>query len=729
MMRASALLAGLLFLICAAPASAAEKLPSAHGNVLMRADKVTYDMDRSVVTAEGHVEVDYNDYVLNADIITYDQKTDTVRAEGHLNMVAPNGDVAFAKSATLTNGLRDGVLQSFSALIGKNGRLVASHAVRRNGNETIAYDAAYTPCKICNKPGQRTPVWEVQASRVRHDQTKHRIYFTNATIRMFGVPVFYAPFYSTPDPSVKRQTGFLQPDIESSRTMGTSIRLPYYISLTDSQDMTFAPLITSEAGYVLEGEYRQRWNHGGMWLQATGGYNPRGGIDRNEKQFYSSLFGSGFTPVADGWRVGYDVQLASNDTYLKRYDISNDDRLTSDLFVEGIDGRSRFAITGYFFQGLRATDSPAQIPIVLPLIEYTYIPDGSILGGDFRFDVNSAAITHDVGVDSQRLTGEMRWRLPFVTEAGQLLTFQADVRGDIYHVSNSNPLNLPGLSANNHFIERGLPYIAADWRWPFMSGGKTPIIVEPIAQVVLAPYGGNPQGIPNEDSTDFELDETDLFSFQRMPGHDLWESGPRATVGVRTEAYFPSGSIEVLVGQAFRLKSDPIFAADSGIAGKTSDLIGRYTIKFSPYISLTHRIDIDETDGSISRNEVYLDGNIGRSSLQISYLRLPQAVAALGITSREEINGQMTVGFLDHWLAFAGARRDLETSQMIDTEYGVGYDDECLGISVSYQRKYTRDRDVLPDTAVLLRFNLKTGQEKAETTPTDLFARHVFTTP
>jgi len=615
-MKLGALLAGFLFLLCAMPALAAEKVQGANGNVLLRADKVTYDMDNSVVTAEGHVELDYNNYVLNADLVSYDQKTDTAHAEGHLTMLSPDGNAVFAKSATLTSGFRDGVLESFSALIGKNGRLVASRAVRSNGNTTTAYDAAYTPCKICNKPGQRTPLWQVQASKVVHDQTKHRIYFTNAIIKMFGVPVFYAPFFSTADPTVKRQSGFLMPDLGSSSTMGTFVRLPLYISLTDSQDMTFAPLVTSEAGYVMEGEYRQRWNHGGMWLQATGAYNPEGGIAKNQKQIYSSLFGSGFTPITDDWRAGYDAQITSNDTYLKRYNISEDDRLVSDLYFEGLDGRSRFAITGYFFQGLRATDVRAEIPLVLPLIEYSYIPEGHLFGGDFRFDVNTAAVSHDVGVDSQRLTGEARWRLPFVTEAGQLLTFQADVRGDVYHVSNANPFNLPGQS-NSHFIERGLPYFAADWRWPFMSGSSTAVIVEPIAQVVIAPYGGNPPGIPNEDSTDIELDETDLFSFQRMPGYDLWESGPRATVGMRTEGYLPSGSIEVLLGQAFRLKPDPVFAADSGIAGKTSDLIGRYTIKFAPYLSLTHRIDIDETDGSINRNEVYLDAHLGRSSMQV----------------------------------------------------------------------------------------------------------------
>lgn len=716
-------------LIAVSPAEAAT-ISGQHGDMLLRADQVEYDIDKSLVTARGHVEIDYNNYILNADEVDYDQKTDTVSAHGHLSVLAPDGNVAFAQSARLTGGMRDGVLESFSALIGKNGRLAAAHAERHNGVETIATRAAYTPCKICNKPSQRTPLWEVKARRVVHDQLKHRIYFTDAVIEMFGIPVMYAPYFSTADPTVKRQSGLLMPDLGSSSTMGTFVRTPLYISFTDSSDMTLAPMITTKAGELVAGEYRQRWNDGGMWLQGSVTYNPRGGLSGTEHQWYSSLFGAGRIPISDTWRTGYDVQLTSNDTYLKRYDLSDEDRLVSDLFVEGLNGRSRFFMTGYFFQGLRATDTSANIPIVLPLIEYTYIPENDVLGGHFRFDLNTAAITHNIGVDSQRVTGEAKWRLPFVTAAGQLLTFQADARGDVYHVSDSNPFNLPNVR-KGHFIERGLPYIAADWRWPFISSGVdsggTALVIEPIAQVILAPYGGNPPGIPNEDSTDFELDETDLFSFQRMPGYDLWESGPRANVGVRSEAFFSSGSVEVLLGQAFRLKPDPIFTADTGIAGKTSDLIGRYTIKFPPYFSLTHRVDIDETDGSINRNEVYLDGHLGRSSVEVSYVRLPQAVAQLGITSREEINGQATIGFLDHWLAFAGARRDLAESRMIDTEYGVGYDDECLGVSISYQRKYTRDRDVLPSSDILLRFNLKTGQEQQDTT--DLFSRHVFSTP
>ncbi len=105
---------------------------------------------------------------------------------------------------------------------------------------------------------------------------------------------------------------------------------------------------------MLQGEYRQRWENGGMWLQGTVlPDNPDGGLSGHQNQFYSSLFGSGSIPLAADWRAGYDAQLTSNDTYLKRYDFSQLDRLVNDIFVEGTGARTRFAVTGYFFQGLQ----------------------------------------------------------------------------------------------------------------------------------------------------------------------------------------------------------------------------------------------------------------------------------------------------------------------------------------------------------------------------------------
>jgi LPS-assembly protein len=333
-------------------------------------------------------------------------------------------------------------------------------------------------------------------------------------------------------------------------------------------------------------------------------------------------------------------------------------------------------------------------------------------------DVNGVALSRDIGTNDQRTTAEARWRFPVVASDGELWTLQLNLRGDLYHTDAPAP-----LPSNSHYIARGLPYAALDWRWPFIAFGKNgkSFIVEPIAQIVASPYGGNPADIPNEDGLNMEIDDNNIFSFDQVPGYDLAETGPRANLGVRAESRFSFGYVEGLVGQTFRLKSDPIFAAGTGLTGIASDIVGRFSIKFPPYFDLTHRIDVDKGTGTVRRNEVYLTGTYGRSSTQISYVQL---APTLGLPAREEIGTQLDVNFYQNWQGFAAIRRDLIAGQMLDTEFGIGYEDECLGVSVAYRRRYTSDRDLQPSTSVILRLNLKTAEEAIQ--PFSLFPQDVF---
>jgi LPS-assembly protein len=717
--RARALALGFSALVPFGLASAsADETSALDGNVLLQADDATYYQDRQTVVANGHVEIDYGGRILLADAVTYNQSTDVVTADGHVSLLDKTGDVAFADHVTLTDQMRDGALSGFGALIGKNGRLVAASAQRSEGRITTALHVAYTPCKICNQPGQRTPVWQIKAYRVVHDQEKHKIKFNDATIAVFGVPVFYTPYLTEPDPTVHYSSGLLTPDIGSSSSIGYFLRLPYYLSMSHSRDVTIEPLITTNGGNLLLGEYRQRWDDSGMWLQGGIGENPNGGFSGEQGQYYAHLFGSGRFGISAPWESGYDVQVTSNATYLKRYDIYQFDRLTNDFFITGEQGRSRFAVTGYFFQGLRASDDNRTFPVALPLIEYTYVPMHKWLGGQFRVDINSVALTRDMGANDQRLSTEVQWRFPVVASDGELWTLQFDARGDLYHTDT--PLPLP---SDSHFITRALPYVALDWRWPFIASGANgkAFMVEPIAQIIAAPNGGNPAGIPNEDSLDVEVDENNIFSFDQVPGYDLAETGPRANIGVRAQSRFSFGTIEGLVGQTLRMKSDPVFAAGTGLTGTASDIVGRFSIKFPPYLELTNRVDIDEETSTVRRDEVYLTGIYGRSSTQISYVQLAPTV---GLPAREEVNAQMDVNFYKDWQAFAAIRRDLIAKQTLDTEFGVGYEDECLGISVAYRRKYTTDRDLPPSTSIILRVSLKTTDQTIQ--PFSLFPQDVF---
>ena len=728
-----------LILFCAAEAAPVRnKIPAAaatkstapaklDGQVLLQADQIVYDGDAETVAAVGHVEIVDQGRILDADNVTYDQKTDTVTANGHVAVTDADGNVAFADHVVLTQGMRDGALSGFGALIGKNGRLAAVSAQRLNANSVIANHAVYTPCKICNQPGQRVPVWQVKSERVVYDQAKHRVHFQNATLELFGVPVLYSPALTEPDPTVKYASGLLAPDFGNSTKIGYFARVPVYIALSDSNDATVAGMASTQGGEMLEGEYRQRWNDSGMWLQGSVAYNPNGGLGSGTgPQDYDHLFGSGRFALNNVWRAGFDAQLTNNPGYMRFYDISFLDRLVNDLFVEADSGRSRFAATGYYFQGLRSTDIASRIPFVLPALSYSFIPSQDFAGGQFRFDLDGVALTRGSGRDDQRLTAKTNWKVPIILPGGQLWTFVLGGRGDEYHVTMPATATAP---SSDNFINRGTAYAELDWRWPFVAvTGKSTLLLEPIAQVIAQPYGGNPTGLRDEDASDFEFDENNVFSIDQLPGYDLIEGGPRANVGLRGEAIFAGGEAEALVGQTYRLKPDPIFALGSGETGNSSDIVGRASIKF-PHFDLADRIDLDRGNGTLRRHELYLTGSYNRSSLQISYVQLPPEAVTLGLGSRQEANVQGDLNFYQNWQGFAAVRRDLEAGKMIDTEFGLGYENECVAISIAYRRRYTFDPllGLPPSTSFILRFSLKAGDQPVQ--PFSLFPRDVFTTP
>jgi LPS-assembly protein len=699
------------------------KPPTKDQPILLQADEIVYDSDKQLVSAVGHVEISDDERTLMADRVDYDQSTDKVTASGHVSITDERGNVAFADHVVLTDRMRNGALSGFGALIGKTGRLAARNAERVNGNTVIAHRTVYSPCTICQKQGQRTPLWQVKAERVVYDQTKHRVRFRNATIEVKGVPVAWLPAVTMVDPTVRYSSGLLTPDVGNSTKIGYFTRLPYYFSISPSQDLTVAPMISTLGGEVLELEYRQRWNSGGFWLQGSGAYNPDGGLAGSPgAQTYGHVFGSARQQLSDDWRVGLDIQSTSNSAYMRFYDISFLDRLTNQLFVEATPGRSRFALTSYWFQGLRSTDLQSRIPYVLPKLEFSYIPVNKVAGGSLRLDLSGVSIGRDTQRNDQRGTAEINWKRPATLGNGQIWTFVLDARGDAYHFDYPRG----SLVTSDRTIERGTAYAALDWRWPFIAEGNShSYIIQPIAQFIAQPYGGNPRGLRIEDTQDFEFSDYNVFSFNQLPGYDIIESGPRANLGAMAEMLFPGGKVEALVGQTYRLKPDPLLAAFSGNSGSSSDVVGSFSIKF-PHLDLTDRMDVDRGNGTIRRHEIYVTGSYNRSSIQLSYVQLPQSATSLGLPSREQVNAQADVNLWGNWQVFVAGQRDLANSQFLNTEYGLGYEDECLAISLAYRRKYTEDLilGVPPSTAVILRFSLKTGDQAVQ--PFSLFPRDVF---
>jgi len=704
----------LLFLVLATPLARAEvptTLEDAVGEpaeqVLFEADDLSYDPETGIVTATGNVEANYGDRILMADRVVYNSTTDEVIAEGNVSIMQPTGEVLFADRIQLRNDLSEGVIETMRLLLANNAQLAATRATRTGNNVTELEEAVFTACEECK--WAHAPLWQIRSFRVTHDQARHRIVYRNASFEILGVPVAYLPYFSHADPTVQRQTGLLPPAIGNTTELGNFIDIPYYFALAPNYDLTLTPRITSSEGVVMNAE----WRH----LMRMGSYEFTGSItnaqrrdDNNNEigghRIRGHLFGTGDFNLANDWDWGFNIELVSDDTYLKRYDFTDRDRLENNIYAHRFAGRNLTSLDSYYFIGLRETDDAGLTPIIPLLAEDRRILDQRYFGGQVGVNFNALVLHRTEGTDTNRLSGQVTWTRTHVSTDGQVYTVYLSGRADLYHVNNV--AQLPGQPDDEQFVARALPLAAFEWRWPFVrQNGSVRQVIEPIVQVIGAPYGGNPSDIPNEDSASFEFDETNLFSYNKFPGLDRWEQGPRVNAGVRLEANtLGGGSGSVVFGQTYRFHADSSFDQDSGLENERSDYVGRIDLRPGRYLDLIHRFRLDRDDFHFRRNEVSLWGGTDDYNVEVGYVRLADDQLASTLGSREELRAQTYLTIADNWAFRAGARRDLENSHMINSFAGLVYQDECTEIELSYRRRFTRDRDIEPSTAIMLRVRL-----------------------
>ncbi len=690
-------------------AEAAKTYPES-GEVLMQADELTYDRERKVVTATGHVEIAYGGRILLADKVTYDETTGVSTADGHVALLDPDGNVAFADHVVLRNELKDGVAQTLSVLMTDKSRLAGRDAERKGGEITTLHRGVYSPCEICTKKGQTTPLWQIKAFRVVHNKTEQRIVFEDAFMELFGVPVFYLPFFSQPDPTVKRKSGFLAPDFASSTELGQQITIPYFWAIAPNMDVTLAPRFTTKEGIVYQGEFRHRIAEGSYRFFGTANWpETRKPGTQGDEPFRGSLFGNGEFSLAPDWSWGFQSEFVTDNTYLRKYGLSNATDLTSNIHLNQVNGRNSFSANAYYFQNLLLA-SNSDTPWVAPTVDFNHY-FGDLLGaGRLNFSSNAMLLGTPGGLGSRRVSGSFDWDMPFTARGGEVYRLFASLRGDAYWTDKVPNPAAPGINFGNETIVRGLPTFGAEASYPLVRAGRSlREVIEPIAQVIYSPSIGNTERIPNMDSLNVEFDDTSLFSENRFPGLDRWETGARTNVGVRYSIFGSGGGqASVLFGQSFRMNEDTSFTTASGLRDQRSDYVGAIRVAPNDNLFAVHRFRINKNDFKFSRNEFDILARTGPLTTQLgyAYFAADQALTTAA-GAREEVSLGAVLKLSEYWRLFGGSVRDLANSQTISNEIGLGYQDDCFGLAIGFYQSNISYQDIQRSNTFLIQITFK----------------------
>ena len=690
--------------------------------VLFKADQLRNEQHLGLVVATGNVELSQGARTLLADSVTYNRREDTVMATGNVSLLEPTGEVIFADRVNLTGDLRNGLIENMRLRLSEDARIAAAGARRISGQKTEFRKAVYSPCKLCEKDHSRAPIWQVKAYRVEHDQKSKKVSYRDAFLEFHGIPVFYTPYLSHPDPTVDRRTGFLVPSYGNDSDQGFLVKTPFYIDIAPNMDATVTPTFTTGEGVIGAGEFRHRLSNTDYVLSGSLTHGSDGSID--DDNIRGHIKGDLQHKFDLTWRGGTNIFLVTDDTYLRRYNFESKNTLENRLYAEGFGGRGFASANAYYFRGLRADDDPGDTPIVLPKLDFNYVGEPASFGGQWQVDANFLGLTRTDGTNTRRASALTKWELPYTTASGEIYRVFASLQTDAYQVNDVvDPDNT--LNTKSGFTGRIFPQAGLDWRLPLaLTNGRFTHVVEPIVSFIVAPGGQNRELIPNEDSLSFEFDDTNLFSENRFTGIDRVEGGPRITYGLNSGIFgLNSGSSSFFIGQSYRLDESDDFGTDTGLDEHFSDIVGRVRITPSRYINALYRFRLDKDDFSSSRNE--LEGSVGTDSLRldVNYLSIDQQEIDDALDpddkfrDREEISLGLSSRLFDFYQFGINSHHDLTTGGGT-LRHGAffRYADDCFEFGVDYSRTFTRDRDVQPTDMIMFRVVFRTLGEVVTST-------------
>ena len=675
--------------------------------VQFAANTVAYDELTQTITAEGKVEIAQDGKILRAQKIVYQLNEDKAEAVGDVVMVDKSGDVHFAERVELERRLKNGYIKKLRSVLADGSRFTAEEGRRIAGDKTEMTSASYTPCEPCKKNPEEAPVWQIIADKVMLDEKEHSVTYDNARFEVYGVPVAYTPYFVHPDGTIKQKSGVLAPKFSLNSQLGFGVASSYYWAIDPSQDATIGARIFTKENPLLFGEYRRRFDDAEIKLNSSATYSD------SDDEVRGHLFGEGIWEIDERLRAGFRTQLTTDDRYLRRYDISTDNILENELYIERFDDRDYQAVRAIAYQDIRTSDRSTDQPNILPEFVARFFGDpNGFLGG--RWDITASLL--DVlrkgnGQDVLRTSLGGGWQRRDVTGFGLVNQVSVHARADAYHISDRDEVSIVGGDGGAHAF-RFYPVIQDEISYPLVkNNGSYQVIVEPKISITASTHSKNDTDVPNEDSQDVQIDSLNIFDENRFPGIDRVEDKSHVTYGLRTGIYDDTGSMgEIFLGQSFRLDDDTNpFPRGSGLSEQESDIVGDIIARYRDQFSLNYKFQLGASSLKAERHEFDGSAEFGNFTVAANYFYLRGLDGTDLTDSRQQLYGSIAYHIDEEWEVSTAARYDFKSDEegLRYTDLGLLYTGQCASIGLRGRRTFTYEDTGDNATEITLQVGLK----------------------
>ena len=713
------------------------------------ANKLTYSQDDNIIEATGNVVAKNQEgKQISSDKIIYNKKTQQLSTFGNSKFTDEKGGNLFAES--FEYNLEKKIISAekkvkfidkekntyyfsklnaddkFDEIIGfdinadlnkqnlKSGdkfnefiepRFSGKSASIKN-NITIVKDARFTTCKKTNET-DGCAYWNLNAGELIHDKEQKKITYKNASLDLNNVPVLYLPYFAHPDPTVKRESGFLPPTLANlGGDIGSTIKIPYFYPVSQSADFTVSPVYYFKQHPLLLGEYREKFKNGDISLEGgfTQGYKEvtTTKTDGSRHHLYGNLNLIFSDKILDQTILNAKVQQVNNPTYLRVNKINStndgfkknlikedDTKLTNEINLNSFGKTENLNIKAATYRDISVTKNSDQYSYLLPELSYSKYN----LFNDNNLSLNSIFKSQNTNTNQNKST--FINNLDYSTQdfynnnLGIGYKFLTKINNINYYSDYKTP--------NQNLNSQINPVVGFDTSLPFAKINKD--TEQYIIPRILTRYA--PGKMTNATTNDTTLNTDNIFSMNRMNSDELIEKDLSFNLGAdwiwqekKTSNKEPEKAT-ISVGQVLKLNKDLDMPTKSSLQKSNSDIVSKINYLSPKNFDVTLKSTFDNQLNHIYYNDFTFKKNFTSSEVNFNFYEKKSHIG-----NERYAKANVTSYITDSTKLKIESDRNLKTDLTNSHKLGIENENECIRYGFYLQKNYSADKDLKPATSV-----------------------------
>ena len=581
----------------------------------------------------------------------------------------------------------------------KNKPRVFANTVKIKDQKTQFTKSVFTLCDY--RKNDKCPPWSLQAKEMIHDKKKKTIYYENAVIKVYDIPIFYTPKLSHPDPTVDRRSGFLPPTFSDSKNLGTSIQVPYFWALDNSKDFTFSNRLFASERPLSLGEYRQAFKNSNLVFDFgyTAGYKNDSKVKKTgDKSHFFSKYVKNFKGRNDSDNtLELSLQDISHDKYLKLYKINTDlvdhevDALENSLNFTHENENIFFGLQASVYESLKDTYND-KYEYILPDVVLSRNLFSNNKYGTLDFQSNFKAHNFDTNKFTKFLVNDLDWKY---RKFNLLPGIKGGFLGKIKNV-NYETKNTPEYKKDpTNELFGALGYLT-ELSFSKQVKNNAKHTLKPKMLLRYAP------GHMRKENDGARLNHLNVFSLDRLNTNNNFENGATSTIGFEYEIKNPGSEFDFMLAQIINEKENKDMPSSSSLDEKLSDVVGsaNYAL-LDNKVKLKYDFSVDQNYKNLNYNEVGSSFDLNPVKFNFNYLQEKKHIG-----DQEYFKTSLEYSKNENTLLSFETKRSLvsNSSEYYDLSYE--YLNDCLRAGLVYRREFYNDSELEAENSLMFKITL-----------------------